>query len=355
MLPDRVHQAFAIQEGHCARMGSAFTAHLCTRLAELIDPETPLGHRIADWPEDPEHSALALRLCGALHRLVRTGAAPGLAALYPPVGEMGEELDAALADTLASHEDAILDMIASPPQTNEIGRAACLIGALMTVARETGQALSLHEIGAAAGLNLLMPRYRIETSDGRSFGPEEAPVAIAADWQGAAPETHPVEIAAARGCDRAPIDPADPEARERLMSYVWPDQPERLARTEAAVALAAAAPPRLERADAADWVEARLAEPAEPGTARVLMHSITWQYLPPVTRARIAAAMDGAGAEATEAAPLAWVAFERDETAGSAALTLTLWPGGETRTLARCDFHGAWARWLAPEEGAGPL
>ena len=55
--------------------------------------------------------------------------------------------------------------------------------------------------------------------------------------------------------------------------------------------------------------------------------------------------MDAAGRAATQAAPLAWVAFERDATPGSAALSLRLWPGGAPRLLARCDFHGAWARW----------
>ncbi len=28
-----------------------------------------------------------------------------------------------------------------------------------------------------------------------------------------------------------------------------------------------------------------------------------------------------------------------------AAITLTLWPEGETRLLGRCDFHGRWVTW----------
>jgi hypothetical protein len=27
-------------------------------------------------------------------------------------------------------------------------------------------------------------------------------------------------------------------------------------------------------------------------------------------------------------------------------LQLTLWPGGQTRTLALADFHGRWIEWL---------
>ena len=30
-----------------------------------------------------------------------------------------------------------------------------------------------------------------------------------------------------------------------------------------------------------------------------------------------------------------------------ATLSLTLWPGGETRHLAKCDYHGRWIEWLA--------
>jgi hypothetical protein len=29
-----------------------------------------------------------------------------------------------------------------------------------------------------------------------------------------------------------------------------------------------------------------------------------------------------------------------------AVLSLTLWPGGETRRLAHCDYHGRWIEWV---------
>jgi len=347
MLPDRVLAAFAVQAGHCARMGAPFTAHLCRRLPALIAPESATGRWLSGFGADPEEGALALRLCGALHRLVRAGRVPALAALYPPAAETGAALDGVLSATLAEHDGTIRDLIAAgPPQTNEIGRAACLIGPLMMAARETGLPLTLWEIGSSAGLNLILDRYRFTLGAGRVAGPAASPVAIRAEWQGAAPPIAPIRIASRRGADRAPLDPRSAEAREALLSFVWPDQPARGARTAAALALAAADPPPIDRADAADWVEDRLAGPAAPGTLRVLMHSITWQYLPQEHRARIRAAMAAAGAAARAGTPLAWIAFERDETPGSAALTLTLWPGGRRRMMARCDFHGASARWL---------
>ena len=40
--------------------------------------------------------------------------------------------------------------------------------------------------------------------------------------------------------------------------------------------------------------------------------------------------------------------MEADGLSPGAALTLTLWPGGETIPLGRADFHGRWVDWTAP-------
>jgi hypothetical protein len=77
----------------------------------------------------------------------------------------------------------------------------------------------------------------------------------------------------------------------------------------------------------------------------MVYHTIAWQYFPKATQEACRAALDAAGATATADAPLAHVAMEGDATPGSAALTVTLWPGGEARTLARVDFHGRWIEW----------
>lgn len=75
------------------------------------------------------------------------------------------------------------------------------------------------------------------------------------------------------------------------------------------------------------------------------MHSISWQYFPGATQDRIAAAVALAGAQASAEAPLAWLRLEPDGEPGTAAIQLTLWPGGETRTLGRGDYHGRFADW----------
>jgi hypothetical protein len=173
-------------------------------------------------------------------------------------------------------------------------------------------------------------------------------VTIATEWRGTPPPLEArLRIVSRAGCDAAPIDPGDPAARERMLSYLWPDQGYRLARAAAALAHAAAHKAEVARADAADWAEAMLAQPGEPGVARVLAHSITWQYLPEAGQRRIAAALAAAGAATTAKAPLGWLRLEPDAVKGSAAVLLTLWPGGATRVLGRGDYHGRWAEWGA--------
>ena len=117
-----------------------------------------------------------------------------------------------------------------------------------------------------------------------------------------------------------------------------------MARMSAAIGFARANGVRVETADAADWLALRLGAP-RAGRAHVVYHSVFWLYLSAATQDRIRASLEAAGARASAAAPLAWLRMEHDEAAPDAAITLTLWPGGETRVLGRADFHGSWVRW----------
>ncbi|NBC95021.1 MAG: DUF2332 family protein, partial [Deinococcus-Thermus bacterium] len=151
-------------------------------------------------------------------------------------------------------------------------------------------------------------------------------------------------IAARSGCDRRPIAVTESEQRLQLMSYLWPDQPERLARTEAALAIARADPPALAAADAVDWLALRLA-PRMAGHVHVIAHTIVWQYLPVEARAAGDRLIAEAGARADAEAPLARLAMEHDGDPDGAALTLDLWPDGGRQCLGRVDFHGRWIVW----------
>jgi hypothetical protein len=111
--------------------------------------------------------------------------------------------------------------------------------------------------------------------------------------------------------------------------------------------LAQALPPPIDRADAADWVEARVVTAS--GSVAVVFHSIAWQYFPPATQARIAAHMALTGAGASNTAPLAWLRYEMDDSNAVElpTLRLTLWRGGAAHEalLARVHPHGAFVQW----------
>ena len=98
-------------------------------------------------------------------------------------------------------------------------------------------------------------------------------------------------------------------------------------------------------ASVAEWVERVLTRDPAQGRARVLMHTIVWQYLPLDTRDRIEGAVLAAGERAETRTPLAWLRVESDGAPDSAGVYLTLWPAGEDVSLGRADFHGRWTHW----------
>jgi hypothetical protein len=334
---------FARQAKACDDLGSPFTARLCRLLPLLLDRPGAVGERIRNWPGNPQADALALRVTGALHMLVLSGADPQLAAAYPPHAVDDNRLAGAVAASLGRHDARIADFLSSAPQTNETGRAAMLLPGFLLIARETGLPLALAEIGASAGLNLFFDRFRYDYA-GTSWGAETSAARLAPEVRGMPPLDGELAIASRAGNDIAPVDVSDAEARLRLRAYVWADQAARLARLDAAMAIAMAEPAAVERSDAADFVRARLA--ARPRDAAfVLFHTIMWQYMPAASKAGVMQALEEAGREATPLAPIARLRMEPLGPADHATLSLTMWPGGQTRRLARCDFHGRWIDW----------
>ncbi|RVT85751.1 DUF2332 family protein [Rhodobacteraceae bacterium CCMM004] len=340
--------AFAIQARACAALGSPFTARFMTLCAERLDRRTAIGARLHDWPGEVSNrgASVPLRLAGSLHRLVLEGAAPELAAVWPPHDPGDDALWAAIAEALERHRDRLDALLDCAPQTNEVRRSAVLIPVMHALADRFGLPLTLSELGASGGLNLLADRFLLDLG-GVRLGPADATVRLTPEWRGPPPRAADLRVADRAGVDLAPVDPGTAEGRLTLLSYLWPDQPERLARTDAAIALRDGPAP-VAAGDAAPWLERRLAE-VPGGTAHLVYHTVAWQYFPPETQARAAAALEAAGAAATDAAPLARLAMETDGVQSGARLTLTVWPGGEPVTLGRADFHGRWVDWRPPD------
>lgn len=344
-MSDPIRKDFARQALACEALGSPFTSRVCRVLGERLSGTSSFGARVLGWQGRPDSDALPLRAAGAFHALKRRGDA-GLADAYPPHEVDDEALWRALNAAIAHDDEFLTRFLDSAPQTNEVSRSSAILGAALHVAKRLRLPLDVYEIGASAGLNLGFDAYGYELGTAR-WGDAASPVRIVSEWQGALPPLDAeLRVASRKGSDLNPLDASDEGLRERLLSYIWPDQTARLARIEAALEATARAGVRIEKADAADWVEREFAAPVGKGRARVLMHTIMWQYLPRETQARIEAAMERAGAAAAKDAPLAWISVEADrKDAMSACVRLRLWPDGSDEELGRADFHGRWVRW----------
>ena len=332
---------FARQAAIARNMGSHFVVRILDAGLRQLGRAPRTAALIRDWPANRGDDAVALRFNGALHALAMRAGTPALAALYR---DLDGDFDAVLADTLAREDDFIANWMAGPPQTNEVGRAAAIMAALAAAAGRFGLPFELLELGSSAGLNLNLARYGYDLGGVRAGDPGST-VQITPEWRGGPPPPAPVQVRSVRGVDVAPLDVGEEAARERLLAYVWADDLPRARRLEAAIAIARAHPPRIDRDDAADWVAARLAKPQDEGVCRAVFHSIVLQYLSPKGRAAVRSAIEAAGGRATASRPLAWISYEWDAARSKVVLRLTTWPDGAERELATCQAHSAWIEW----------
>lgn len=348
---DTISARLRWQADWCARLGSPLYAAILEAAADDVRRGGAAWKLLAGREREAARSFLALRLTGAVHRLVLMGRLPELAALYPSAGGEAdvERAPRKFIEALAGHPEEVAAHLDRPVQTNEVGRCAGLVGGFMVVADETRLPLAVLEVGASAGLNLRFDRYRY-SSGGRSWGDLESPVRFEDVFESATPPLDaPLTVAERRGCDASPLDPRSSEDRLTLMSYVWPDQSARFGLLEAALEVAARDEVEVERAGAAAWAERALAV-RRPGVATVLYHSIVVQYLSPEEGEALHAAIVAAGTRATSDAPFAWLFLEPggDKT----DVRLTLWPldrfspGEEARLLARAGYHSSPVEWL---------
>lgn len=348
-----VRAAFVQQAGVCRGLDSPFTAEVCDLIAERLDRATAVGRRVLDWPGDPRANAdaLPLRLCGALHAIARAGTVEAVAKGWPPNATPDrDELWAAVIDALGAAEGFIFDWLDSPPQTNEVGRSGPLMAGLLVLADRFGWPFDLYELGSSAGLNLNLDRYAFDLA-GVAAGDTGSGVRLTPRWTGDAPPDARVAVVNRQGVDLKPLDPSLPDTVERLTAFVWADQRERLDRLEAALEIARRHPPQVEAGDAAAWLERVLATAPEPGVCRVVMHTIAFQYFPPDGQERVRTHLEAVGSRASHDAPLAWIEYEAASAPDAegrrwAELSLTTWPDGEKRMLARGHPHGFALEWF---------
>lgn len=346
--PGMVVAAFDNQVAYCRKAAANVTARVVAALRDLLERGEggELLETVRAWSGAPLADALPLRVAGGVHSLYLKGSAPALGAIYRD--EPGVDDTALVAAAIHAHEAELMPWLDGPPQTNEAGRSASFIAAMLWLAEQgLPPRFQCLEIGSSAGINLMLARYRYELG-GVGVGPQPGAMRFEPRWKGNPPPDRAIGIVSTRGCDVAPVDLSDPAQALRLKAYIWPEHAERFERMEAAIAEAAKARPDLVHMNAADFIEAELARPQEAGTTRLLMHSIVWQYVPADQQQRITAAMEAAGARATAERPLAWVALEANRVLHLHELVVRYWPGGgELVMLGRAHPHGMSIDWQA--------
>ena len=347
--PVTVEQAIESQAVSCGPNGSALYGLLLTGL--LADYRN--GGLTAEFLDGvsakPWNDAIALRYLATAHRLALSGAAPRLARHYPSCGGRwgGDEITDDFLTVVAENRSEFRAGMRRNVQTNEVGRAAVLASGFALIASRFGPVLDTLELGSSAGLLSRWDRYHYATGDS-GFGDESSGVGFDPSWW--VSPTKPglgsqPRVRNRSASDISPIDISTADGRLTMLSFVWPDQLERVDRLRAALAIATEFPVRVEQADAGEWLARRLAEGLRPGASTVVFHSIVWQYLGRATKDAVRTTLNAAGALARQDTPLLWLRMEPATTA-HADLRLTTWPGGDDEVLANVGYHGAGIRWL---------
>jgi hypothetical protein len=344
----RLLQTIAVQGQVCAGMGSAMYGDVLQLVAGDVEAGGVFARIFAGHENDSGRMALPLRLLGGLHRLALEGRAPALRHWYPSVG--GDwDAEAAKPDimqTAAEHAEYLRAALDQAPQTNEVGRAAALIGGLLMLVDRFGLPVRLFEIGCSAGLNLRADHYRYRYPGG-DWGAADSPVTIDDSWRGELPPTAAgLNIVERHGYDIAPLDATDTDGELTLLSYVWPDQQARLDRLRGAISVARQVPATLHRRNATEAVTG-LELAGE--TLTVLWHSIMWQYLSLPEQATVEAVIEEIGARARPGSPFAHLSLEPHRRTPDAEVEFVVrarcWPGGDDRVLAACSPHGPPVVW----------
>ncbi|OBH54884.1 hypothetical protein A5682_01750 [Mycobacterium mantenii] len=332
----------------CDSSGSRMYGELCELVAGDVEAGGVFATVLSGREDAPSGDAVPLRLLGGLHRLVLDGRAARLRRFYPSTGGAWDAGSAwpEILDTVAGHVDVLRAALGRPPQTNEVGRSAALIGGLLHINSEFGLPIRLFEIGSSAGLNLRADHYRYHFAGGH-WGPADAAVTIDDAWRGALPPRRELRIVVRHGYDIAPIDVGHTDGEMTVLSYVWPDQGARLARLRGAIEVARRVPAGLERRSAADAVAGLT---LTDGALTVLWHSITWQYLSADERGAVLAHVDTLAGRADARSPFAHLTMEPARDGPGAPIKFVVrarcWPHGDPQVLGECHPHGPPVDWL---------
>jgi hypothetical protein len=250
-----------------------------------------------------------------------------------------EEYDAFRAFVLDRWDEVSATMLARRTQTNEARRCATLLPALAAIPGP----LALLEVGASAGLCLFPDRYAYRYDARPVLGGSE--LVLDCRTAGAVPVPGRLpEVLWRAGLDLNPLDVRSDDDVAWLRSLIWPEETERFAVLDAAVAIARADPPRITRGDLLTDLGAVAADAPADATL-VIFHSAVLAYLADEQRGAFRAEIQ----ELAATRPTVWISNEGpgvvvDVPVPSGAVPFVLARDG--RPLATTSPHGDWIAWL---------
>ncbi|SNS21188.1 hypothetical protein SAMN06893096_102525 [Geodermatophilus pulveris] len=328
---------------------------LQARVASALGGSADAQRALATLPARARRPAVVL---AALHDLALAGHAPELAAAHA-AGDADAAARAAV-DTLLRMTDAVAALATRRRvRADETGRGAVLYPAVAEAARRVGAtAVGLVAVGCGAGFDLLLDRVAIGYGNAPDLGDPSSPVRSSAAVVGDRPvPRRPLPRVVARvGVDADPVDVTDPDDARWLRACLPPDRPERAARLDAEIALAAAGPPLLLRGDPVELLRDAVAR-VPPDALPVVTTAWALSRLPPGGRLRLLHRLD----EVAAGRPVAWVSAEGVGVApavptlgdrrasGHSVVGLAVFDGSglHVEAVGRCWSRGRTIAWLA--------
>lgn len=319
---------------------------------------------LALYARTPERQRRPNLLLAAIHFLLLGSADHPLAAHVPTVARERVATASAGEQALSfCHEYAAqlsALLVTRNTQTNEVNRCAALLPALVH-ATPRDQPIRLVELGASAGLNLLLDRYayRYRGSALVSTGDGSVLCECASDGELPALDAWP-RVTERVGIDLHPVDVRDDDAVRWLTACVFADQPWRVQRLQAALRVAREHPPTILRGDGAALV-AQAAAGGDPDAHPVIWHSLVLGYTFESEQRALAEAMNRVGAmrdltwiyleepAATPGLPAPEDVGRRREDGYECALVAVSYRDARrtVRQLALADAHVARMSWIA--------
>jgi hypothetical protein len=337
---------------HFGEVDAADTSPLYERVAVALSESDEALRAIEAAPARKRHPTVIL---AALHDLALAGRAPALAAAYAAAD--GDTAADAAIDTLLRMTDSVVAIaVRRRTRTNETGCCAVLYPSIAEAARRLGaNAVGLVDLGCSAGLNLHVDRVGITYSNGHSLGDPSSPVQLSTVGDRPIPTRAMPEVVARVGIDLEPVDVTDADDARWLRACLGPDQPERVAKLEVEMALAATAPPVPLQGDPLEVLPdafARVPADALP----VLITTWALSRFPLESRLRFLHRLD----EAAAGRAVAWVSAEGVGVApaipalgdrrafGHSIVGVAMFDRSVLRaeTVGRCWSRGRWLAWL---------